>query len=385
MRFAAWFSPRSGGDGIGVSSGNATRAGWLDVSRPLRLLPRWMAWAVLAFTIMAMAWSALAAVSAPPVAPADAAAVTDGDGGDLALYARISERVAAGENYYAAAMEEQRAADYPTRPFVTVRLPTLAWLHRWVGQPGVRLAIALALPAAILLLMARLETLTAPAERFGAGAAMLLGGVAAVIPDAALIHEVAAGVMLSLAFAVYRPRRWWPALIPAALALAVRELAAPFVMLWFAFAVIRRDWREAAAVAGLLALFAIALWLHHLGVAAHALPGDRPSPGWNATAGPELPIMALSRLTALLVLPPWLAAPLVVLPLLGWLGLGGRAGYFAFTWSAGFLAAMSLFARPENFYWAQLILPAYCAGFAFVPRAAADLLSAARGPASSHP
>ncbi len=109
------------------------------------------------------------------------------------------------------------------------------------------------------------------------------------------------------------------------------------------------------------------------------MPGDAVSQGWDAFAGIGLPLLALSKLTALLILPLWLAAPLAVLPLLGWLGLGGRLGLFAALWFAGFFAAMALFARPENFYWVQLTLPAYLAGFAFVPRALSDLTLAIRG------
>ncbi len=83
---------------------------------------------LLALLALAMAWSALSvgpvAEQAAPVETA-AQAEPDEDGGDLALYRRISERVITGEDYYAAALAEQRAGNYPTRPFVTVRLPTL--------------------------------------------------------------------------------------------------------------------------------------------------------------------------------------------------------------------------------------------------------------------
>ena len=44
-------------------------------------------------------------------------------------------------------------------------------------------------------------------------------------------------------------------------------------------------------------------------------------------------------------------------------------GLFAVLWFGGFFLAMALFARPENFYWVQLTLPAYMAGMAFAPRA----------------
>ena len=60
--------------------------------------------------------------SAAPPAPAG--------NGDLALYARTIERLRHGEPYYPAITSELRANNYPLRPFVTVRLPTLSWHWR---------------------------------------------------------------------------------------------------------------------------------------------------------------------------------------------------------------------------------------------------------------
>jgi hypothetical protein len=88
-----------------------------------------------------------------------------------------------------------------------------------------------------------------------------------------------------------------------------------------------------------------------------------------------LPLAALARFSVMLYLPAWLAGPLALLPLLGWIGLGGRMGLFASLWFGGMLLALALFARPDNAYWIVLILPAYAAGLAFVPRALADLLA----------
>jgi hypothetical protein len=70
------------------------------------------------------------------------------------------------------------------------------------------------------------------------------------------------------------------------------------------------------------------------------------------------------------------AGPLALLPLLGWIALGGRLGLFAALWFAGFALLMALAARPDNFYWVLMVLPAYGAGLAFVPRALADLVRA---------
>lgn len=297
----------------------------------------------------------------------------------MALYRRIVDRVSAGENYYAAAMDEQRTSNYPTKPFVTVRLPTLALMHRWLGEEGVRFILITLWVFVCIAVMQQARGHTSRPEWVSAAVFTMLGGAAVIIPAAPVIHELLSGLLLSLAFGIYRPGKWWPALVVAGLALAVRELAAPFILLWFVFALVERRMGEAMAVLGLLVLFSLGLILHQQGVSAHAVPGDLPSQGWSALAGFGLPLAALSKLTALLLLPLWLAAPLAILPLLGWLGLGGRLGLFGFLWFVGFLTAMALFARPENFYWVQMLLPAYLAGFAFVPRAIGDLWHATSG------
>ena len=304
--------------------------------------------------------------------------------GDLALYARITERVAAGEGYYAAAMEEQRAREYPTRPFVAVRLPTLAWLNAALGLPAMRWLAGGLLAAVMLALQFRFTGLVLAGERIAAQVMLALGGAAAfVVPQVGLIHEVFAGLLLSLALLLYCPHYWWPGLLAAALALAVRELAAPFVLLWLAFALAGARWREAAAVAALLALFAGAMGAHYLAVETGRLAGDPASQGWTGLRGYGLPLSALIRLTPLTLLPAPLAGVLAVLPLVGWAGLGGRLGLFASLWFAGFHTAVALFARPENFYWAQLTLPAYAIGLALAPRALIELGTAALAPAAS--
>jgi hypothetical protein len=330
----------------------------------------------------AMAWSAIAtAPHGPPARSVDprAASVTTprkGDG-DLPLYARIHARMAAGAGYYAAALAEHRLSNYPTFPFVAVRLPTLAWLQAALGLGGVR-AVMLGVAAACLVaLHLRLKGLATWPEQVAALALMGLGGAAAMVVRAGLIHELWAGLWLTLALLIHREDRWWPALIAAAAALAVRELAVPFVLLWLTFAIVARRWREAAAVAALLAVFAAGLALHALAVANGRLPGDPVSQGWSAATGFALPLTAVWRLTGLAHLPVTIGAPLAVLPLIGWASLGGRLALFAALWFAGLAVMVALFARPENYYWVQLGLPAYGIGLAFVPRALFELMRAA--------
>lgn len=351
---------------------------WEASGRPLARLPRWAALLVLALTAAAMAWSALVTAPRSSAGPAAASAPAPRRGeGDLALYAAVHARMAQGEGYYAAALAEHRARNYPIRPFVAVRLPTLAWLQAMLGLGGVR-AIMLGLAGACLFALHwRLKHLATWPERLAALAILAAGGAAALATRAGLIHELWAGLWLTLALLIRREECWWPALPAAAAALAVRELAVPFVLLWLAFALADRRRREAAAVAALLAVFAAGMALHFLAIQALRLPGDPVSQGWSAFAGFRLPLLATWRLTGLHELPLPLGAALAVLPLLGWLALGARLGLFAALWFAGLGLMVALFARPENYYWVQLGLPAYGIGLAFVPRAFLDLARAA--------
>jgi len=352
---------------------------WEALGRPLPHLPRWAAALVLAALAAAMVWGAFAAAPVEhaerkinPVTATPAKPNAKGKG-DLALYSRIAGRVGKGEGYYAAAMDEQRHSRYPTQPFVAVRQPTLAWLQWLIGVDGIRYLEFGLVAACLAALQMRLATMVAMPERLAAITLLVLGGAAVQVPLAGLIHELWAGLWLTLALLVYREERWWPALIAAAMALAVRELSLPFVLLWFAFALAGKRWKEAAGVAALIAVFAGGMVLHYLQVEAGKLPGDYVSQGWDAMAGYGLPLMALRRLTGLAYLPVAIAAPLAILPLIGWISVGQRFGLFAFLWFFGLFTMIALFARPENFYWVQLALPAYGIGFAFAPRALAEL------------
>lgn len=347
---------------------------------PLRAVPRAGAIAILLALIAILAWSSIAVPRLAAETASSEAHETAGEGGstgDFALYTHIHQRVATGESYYAAALAEQRAGNYPTRPFVTVRLPTLAWLNAALGPPVVRGALLTLLLATAAALYMRTRVVLGVPQAAAGAFLLLLGGAGVMADQASVIHELVAGLLLSLTLVLHRSERWWPSLALAALALAVRELALPFVLLWLAFALGQRRWREAAAVGAVLALFAAGLWAHYLAVTALLLPIDQTSPGWQAFAGPALPLLSLARMSALLVLPLWLAGPLAVLALLGWFGLGGRTGLFAGLWFTGFFLAMALFARPENTYWVMLVLPAYLAGLAWAPRALRDLFRAA--------
>ncbi len=346
---------------------------------PLRRLPRAAALAVMALVLAAMVWSAFAVPGAGAVDAAQQATKSEESIGDFGLYKLIAQKVQAGEPYYKAALSAQRAHNYPTKPFVTVRLPTLAWGHSVLGQTGMTVLVCAMMLAVIALFGWRFYRRFHRYEIVGGVLILVLSGAAVLNDMAAHSHGLVAGLLLSLALLTYQPERWWPSLLLGALALFVRELALPFVILWLGFAIVQKRWREAASVAAVLLVFAAALYAHAQAINALLLPIDKPSPGWSGMAGPALPLLSLTKLTFLLAVPTPMGGALAILPLLGWAATGGRIGAFAVLWFAGFLLAMALFARVENFYWIVLVLPAYLAGFAFVPRAIADLLAAASG------
>jgi hypothetical protein len=354
---------------------------WTDAKRPLRRLSPSAAVAALIVIAAALAWSAFAL--APPsgdgASSAEAVVESRTGYGDLDLYAAIAERVARGEPYYSAALAEQRAHDYPTRPFVTVRTPIMAWGTALWGETGWRAIAFVLLVANVLAWTGKLSPRTHRVERIAAALLVFACGRGVFNARYVVVHDLFAGLFVSLALGLYRADRWWPSWIALAAGLAIRELALPFVLLWAALALAGKRWREFAGVAALLALFAIGMAFHAEAVDNARLAGDRASLGWSEMIGPRMVLASLAVLTPLLALPPALAGPLAVLPLVGWFGLGGRSGLFAALWFAGFALAVSLLARSGNFYWVLLMLPAYGAGLALAPRALADLAAAALG------
>ena len=101
-----------------------------------------------------------------------------------------------------------------------------------------------------------------------------------------MLHELWAGMLVALAFGLHRPGRWGALLAVAALALAIREHALPFVLLLCAMAAWRRDWTEAAAWAALvLACFSPdwpGIWRRFTRRYCRAIPQG---PGWLVLRG----------------------------------------------------------------------------------------------------
>lgn len=306
---------------------------------------------------------------------------------DVHLYHDIAAATAKGVPYHQAAAEAQRAHHYPLKPFVTMRLPTLNWLVVHFGWHGLQKIAVCALFAGIFAWVIALEETLYGLERIGIGIALAAGGSSIVDADILALHEYFAGILLSLALAgVFGwPRRWWLILLPAAAALAVRELALPFVLLATCFALYDKRWREVAGWAALLLAFVLMMALHAQAVAPQVRPGDIVSQGWTAGQGFSAFLKAVIFTSVLQPLPLGLALLAAMLPLVGWLALPGRAGLFAFLLFAGYAVMISLFSRADTFYWGAIVMPAYFIGFPLLPRAFWQLSEAIRRAPTSAP
>lgn len=289
---------------------------------------------------------------------------------DMQLYRDIVKRMDGGESYYSAATAQQRLHEYPTKPFVTVRLPTLYWLAHKIGWSNLAsIEIALLLANAVLWPLAMPAPL-GKAERIGTGMMIFLGGLACASPALTPMSETWCGLLISLATALtlWRKGPWWLPMLCIAAALSIRELAFAFVLLAAAFALLEGQRRALLGWVVVAVLFGLGLFLHAQAVAPHVQPGDLSSPGWSSGLGLRGLLQALVGTTLLQQLVRGPAMALALLPVLGWAALEWRSGRFVLLCLGGYALAIALFPRPDNFYWGFLLLPTWFAGLALVPR-----------------
>lgn len=301
---------------------------------------------------------------------------------DLALYDRAIERIRHGENYYHFIVAEHRLADYPVRPGVAVRLPTLAYIDAWLGIPG-QIAASLALLAAVLVAWWRRlgEEAGSPRLHRIAFALLLIGASLGLNRHFFVLHELWSGMLLALAFGLHRPGRWGWALAAAALAVAIREHALPFILLMAVMALWRRDWKEGAAWTALAAVFLAFLGIHLHIIAQQVLPTDRFGQGWLDMRGLSGWISYVTLSSNLRFLPGFAAGPLIVLAMLGWAAWQRPAGQFGFLLFSGYGLLFMIAGRPDTYYWGVMVAPAVLVGLAFAPLGLRTLIAAATAPA----
>jgi hypothetical protein len=359
------------------SAAPPARRAWLAALPPTRFrdFSRPLAGAVLTLALFAiLLLLASSAGYSPPVSAPSA------DRGDAAAYGRIVERMRAGEGYYAVAHAELRQGGYGTRSVFNWRLPTLSWLEsRLPALLWANIVIGLAALGA-LLAAARLVVKTGdPAARLIVIPALVASLLACTTPTAAFFGEIVTGVLILASVAAYGLKRPAAGFLLALLALFIRELAAPYVVVCVVLACRDRRFGELAAWAAGLLLFAGYFAWHAVMVSGMLGAGDVGYPqGWVQFGGLGFVLATAAFNGAFIVAPLWVSAillPLCLVGLAAWQGPGAaRAGLAV----AIYLAAFAVVGKPFNNYWGALYTPLMMLGLPFVPAALRDLLRAAR-------
>lgn len=274
---------------------------------------------------------------------------------DRETYHEIVERMHDGEGYYPAAAIELREGNFPLKPGLAFRPPTLAWLLSWLPDTTARFAVLVGLVIVSVLAFAQSLSDVTPAYRLSLVALLMCGLANVGGPSSVYLHEAWAIVMMTFSLAFYR--RLLLSALFALFAVLIRETALAFVAATAVVALLHTDYRRVMAMVG-IGIVTVGLWFYHAQLASmETVPSDLTSPGWLHFQGLSM-ILAASRwnlLTASLPDPLLIAA-------IGIMGCGlslvrrDELQVAAVTVALFFIALLAL-GRLDNNYWGIMFAP----------------------------
>ncbi len=283
--------------------------------------------------------------------------------GDVKLYQNIAERVAKGEGYYGAVAAEHRAHNYPLKPFVTVRLPTLAYAIALIGQNAMRfIMLALICATTVAWFLFFRQSISSIVWLFLLAVAIPIFCFAFLLESMVMLHECWAAILIALMIGVHGRAPVWISVSIALMACMIRELAFPVLVMMAVFAVYKKHWKEAVQWGAASVLFILYLFYHAYCISNITMPGDLVSPGWGGLRGWSLLTQSIARVTILSSFIPSVTAAIIILSMFGWLNLNVAKGFYVATIISGYSVLMMVFARPNNFYWVFLLLPLIMTG-----------------------
>jgi hypothetical protein len=302
-------------------------------------------------------------------------------GTDSALFFRIIGDLRAGRPYYEAITRAQRVYQYPLRPFLAVRLPTLAVAMAAFPVEAARYgAIASLAFVTLLTWLWRLRAQMSRPISFSLTVLLLAGSAfPAFIRSGYTLHELWSGALIALSLALYQPRRWPLSFLIGLLALSIRELSAGYFLAMGALAF--RDGRREEALAwslGLLAFLA-GLALHAYCLRPYVQPQDSVSPGWLGLAGWRFVLLQMKWNALLMTTPDWMAAVLAPVAVLGLAARAGALNDRLLLVVVGYGAGFLIVGRPDNSYWGLMIAPLWPIGIVWAWPALRELMGKAFG------
>ena len=268
------------------------------------------------------------------------------DGRDLLLFRAVAARVTHGEAYYPTMGDELTTRGYPTGSVANWRTPLYLEL---VARMPLALRGLLMLLGVLVVIGTGLALRAVSTPAWLAGLLLQIGVVAALWrSDLFVMPEPLTGALIALSVLVFL--RGWrdTSVLLGTAALFVRELAAPYVGIRLAWAVWRRDWREAIGWALGLGVYGLYL-VWHIGQVHQAMPAH---PTWHPVSwiqyGGLRFVLVTVRSNAWLTMLPWWMTPFaLVAALLG----AWKAPPVVSLSIVGYFMAFAIVGLPFNWYW----------------------------------
>jgi hypothetical protein len=202
---------------------------------------------------------------------------------------------------------------------------------------------------------------------------------ACLVPKGYLISELPTGFLILFSAAAYGLGWRRAGLGAGVLALFVRELAAPYLLVCAFLAWRERRYRELALWGVVFLVYGVYfLWHVHM-VALHQAPTDRGDPSsWVQFGGADFVLNTAAFNGFFIAIPLWITAillPAAFIGLLAWPGpTGERMALTVFV----YLALFAIVGKSFDNYWGALFTPVMTLGLVWLPAGLRDLWRAGR-------
>jgi hypothetical protein len=307
---------------------------------------------------------------------------TNKRGEDLRCYRRIVERIQSGESYYQATYSELRSRGYPTNSVFNWRMPLLAWTMGQSSNIKLCQLIGIILSLVTLAIWISVLQVFDSFNKMLAGSLLLLGlPIYSFIPDVFLVHEFWAGALITLSLAAYAKGWRLASSLFGLMALFVREIALPYIIIMLVLSYYEKHRREALIWLSGIFAFTLMMVIHISYIKNITMNNNLIQFGsWITLGGWQFVLSTAQMHPYLLLLPIWFTAmvlPMAILGLIGW-----KDPLFLRI-SATICLYISIFlfiGKPFNMYWGMIYVNILLLGLLNTFYSMRDLWQSARIP-----